>query len=65
MNILELPDEILCLIFDKYLDLKHLFILSSTCNRFYFIIDSYNLWLKYLFKSPCIDFNYPYGKEKV
>ena len=63
MSILNLPDEILVNIFDKYLNLDQLEALHSTCIRFSKILDQYDqIYRKFLFKSPIIDYNYPIGK---
>ncbi len=62
MNILDLPDEILVNIFDKYVNRSQLEALHSTCHRFRLLIDHYeHVWLKYIFEFPVIDFNYPFG----
>lgn len=61
MNIVHLPDDILVNIFTNYLDLADLERAYSTCNRFKLIIDEYDLWQKYLYKTPLIDYSYPFG----
>jgi len=62
MNILDLPDEVLVNIFDKYVNRIQLEALHSTCKRFRLLIDHYDhLWLKYLFELPAIDYSYPFG----
>lgn len=62
MNIINLPDDVLINLFDKYFCQSDLRALHDTCSRFKIVIDRYNLWLKYLYKVPLIDFNYPFGK---
>ena len=62
MNILELPDDILVHLLSNYLSLNQLMRMSSVCQRFAWIIEHYNLWLKYLFKHALIDCNYPFGR---
>lgn len=61
MNILDLPDEVLVNLFDKYLCRDQLVAIHLTCQRFRIIIDHYDLWCKYLLKVPAIDYNYPFG----
>lgn len=63
-NILDLPDEILINLLKKYIDLNSLKKLYLSCKRLYVLIDSYNIWNKYLKFYPIIDFNYPNGHEK-
>ena len=61
MNIAHLPDDILVNIFAHYLNLADLESAYSTCNRFKMIIDGYDLWHNHLYKTPLIDYNYPFG----
>ena len=65
MNIIDLPDDILIYLFDKYLNLNDLLAVYQTCNRFKNIIDYYNVSAKYSRSLPLLDFTYPNGKAYV
>ncbi len=57
MNLLDLPDDILVNLIDKYLNLTDVLNLTYTCIRFQKIINTYNLWSKYTKSLPIIDSN--------
>lgn len=61
-HILDLPDEILILLFGRYLNIADLTRTLASCKRFYFLIEKYKLFNKFLQKYPLLDYNYPYGK---
>lgn len=62
MNIVDLPDDVLVLLFKNYVNCVDLIAISNTCIRFRQIIDSFNVWSKYLKKYPLLDFSYPNGE---
>ena len=61
-TILDLPDEILLLLFKRYLNITDLLQISNSCKKFKYLIEEFSLWSKFLNMYPLIDFNYPYGR---
>ena len=45
-NIVDLPDDVLHIILENYLDLKSIFNLKSTCKRFYIVCSDNHLFRK-------------------
>ncbi len=62
MNFINLPDDLLILLFDKYLKATDLISVSKVCRKFYHIVNNFELCDKFLTDYPVIDLNYPYGK---
>ena len=65
MNIIDLPDDILLAIFNKYLTLIDLITVYQTCDRFMQIINQYNVWLNLSSTCPLLDFSYPNGENFI
>ena len=65
MDISDLPDDILVLIFSNFLGPKDLINLTRTCRRFEQIIEDYNICMQCLKTYPFVDMNYPYGKKSL
>lgn len=63
MNLLDLPDDILVYLLKRYLNIDDLLRLSMTCKKLGQLIDTYNLWAKFILVYPILDFSYPYGYE--
>lgn len=63
MILSDLPNEVLILIFSKYISLDELLSISQCCKFFKYLV--FNFIINKIDKYPVLDLNYPFGNLKI